>query len=57
MDNPALPVSIVEVLAEALRYLRHFPEAIDEGATLCLPTGKFLFISAAAVRAAAQEVI
>ena len=55
-DSPSLPFHSA-ALAVALRYLRHFPEALDEGATLCLPTGESLFISAETVRASSQEAI
>jgi hypothetical protein len=49
------PVLLAETIVAALRYLRHFPEALDNGATLCFPTGESLFISAETVRAASQE--
>ena len=55
MSDSSLPVSLGDATAAALRYLRHFPEAHCEGATLCLLTGELLFISPETVRASSQE--
>ena len=56
MSDSNSPDLISDAIAVALRYLRHFPEALDDGATLCLPTGRdSLFISAEMVRATWQE--
>jgi hypothetical protein len=54
MSDPVPLVPPGDVIAAALKYLRHFPEALDDGATLCLPTGESLFISAETVRATSR---
>ena len=56
MSDSNSPDLLGDAIVVALRYLRHFPEALDDGATLCLPTGESLFISAETVRAASLEV-
>ncbi len=44
-------------IASAVRYLRHFAEAFDHGATLCRPNGESLFIAAATLRAAMRAEV
>ena len=56
MSDPFPIVRPGDDIAAALQFLRHFPEAFDDGATLCFPTGESLFISAETVRAASLEV-
>jgi hypothetical protein len=55
MHELASPAPVADAIAAALPYLRHFPEALDHGATLCFPTGESLFISAESIRATLQE--
>ena len=54
MPNPVSPAPLGDAIAAALRYLCHFPEALEEGATVCLPTGETLFISAETARGTPQ---
>lgn len=56
MSDSNSPDLLADTIAAALRYLVHFPQALDDGAILCLPTGESLFISAETVRATSREV-
>ena len=54
MLKPVSPAPLGEAMAAALRYLCHFPEALEKGATVCLPTEETLFISAETARGTPQ---
>jgi hypothetical protein len=55
MHQTDLSSPLAGEIATAVRFLRHFPEAFEHGATLCPPTGAPVFIDAATVRATMQE--
>jgi hypothetical protein len=42
MHEPASAAPVGDAIVTALHYLQHFPEALDEGATVCLPTDEVL---------------